>query len=205
MRNDGFTRRSPNHPSHGASVPDPAVRRRTLLSRLVLIALTPVLVGIGDAAPATAQIVVATDAFTVRTMVGGECTIQIGDLYFGTISPNMLADVDAATSGSVECDFTAQILFTLDAGTGGSGADGSSDSRSMIREFGPPDPDDVVLYYLYADEERTIPIGVAEPFIIHVAGGVAAPTEFTIFGRIPQQNIQSIGRYLSTVTATVGF
>lgn len=158
------------------------------------IALAAVAVAL-FAGPVLAQ--TSTDTFVVSITVENDCTIDVTDLDFGTVT-DLTPPIDGATAGTVTCTGTSPVSVSFDPGTGGAS---TFDTRQM--ELGP----DTIDYNLYADAAHTQILGDGTVGTVTIDfTSTGGPDPFDVFGQtFAGQNPQPPGTYTSTITATVTF
>lgn len=164
--------------------------------RRMLGALVVATVGGVLAAPVAAQ--TANDDFVVSITVENNCTIDVTDLGFGTVS-DLTATHDGATTGTVTCTGLSPVSISFDAGTGGA-------STFATRQMEEPGTE-TIDYNLYRDAARTEILGDGSGGTLTIdftsTGGADV---FDVFGQtVAGQNPKTPETYTSTITATVTF
>lgn len=159
------------------------------ISRLA-VALALIL-GTSTVGAATVQ-----DQFDVTLTVENECTVNAGDLNFGTAGGQIDADIDATSTITVNCNPDAAYNVLLNAGTG---------TGSSVADRYMNDGANVVQYQLYRDAGRTQVWGETIGTDTLSGTGNGADQSLTVYGRVLAGQSIPAGNYVSTVTATVDY
>lgn len=143
--------------------------------------------------------------FGVQLTVQNSCTLTAGgtaaDIDFGTVTGNITANRDAATTLTVNCNNGALYHVGLNDGLNASGGQRRLTNASTGQ---------FINYELYSDSLRTARWGIT------AAGGTATDVDgtgnnadqtLTVYGRVPGAPLQSVGAgvYNDTITATIEF
>jgi spore coat protein U-like protein len=134
--------------------------------------------------------------FTASATRLGSCTVVASDLNFG--SHAMLdADVDAATTISVNCTPDLSYSVGLNGGT-----QGATDPEQ--RQMANPSGTEFVTYGLYKDATHLQPWGSSGSAL---SSGVGSGSDqlLTAYGRVPTQATPSPDTYNDTVVVTVNY
>lgn len=134
---------------------------------------------------------------TATAQIVGSCTIDAGDLDFGTRT-SLAGTIDGSASIGLNCTSGTPYTVRLDGGLAGNVA-----ARQMGLNGAPPG---VIGYQLYRDSGRLEPWGDGTGGTLTRAGtGTGLPTTLTVYGRIPSQTTPLAGAYQDVVTATVEY
>ena len=154
-----------------------------------LAALAMLCIGAGAA---SAQ--VRTGNMTVRAQVNADCQLTTHDLDFQVY--NSSAAKTATTTLEIRCTpgATASISFN-----GGSNVQGQlrrmSNGATNLLEYG-----------LYKDAAYSTPIDIGgEAYKIAAAPNPAAPVTFTVYGKVPANQVVQAGGYTDVVVISVQF
>jgi spore coat protein U-like protein len=131
-----------------------------------------------------------TDTMTVSITIENSCTVDAGDMTFGTQTSLATALTTTATV-SVDCTNQGPITVAFD---------GDPSARQMDGPSGA-----TINYELHRDAARTEVLGSAAGQTLSgtSTGGVQ---NFTVYGRVPAgQGAKPVGAYTDTVTATLTF
>lgn len=166
---------------------------------------TALLSALLSAAPIAANAANNSANFGVQLTVQNSCTITAGntasDINFGTVTGNIVANLDAATTLTVNCNNGALYHVGLN-----DGVNASAGQRRMLSSA----TGQYVNYELYSDSSHTARWGItgAGGTTTDVDGtGNNANQTLTVYGRVPGSPTQSVGAgtYNDTITATVEF
>lgn len=144
----------------------------------------------------------ASDTMGVSATVAGSCTINAGDMAFGTYDPivtHASAALDATSTISVVCATGSSATLRLSQGL--NAVEGSTDAAPLRQLVSGAN---VLSYQLFTDEAlsdvwgNTLATGVS-----HTGTGAAA--SFTVYGSIPGGQNVPLGAYVDTVTAYIDF
>jgi spore coat protein U-like protein len=177
---------------------DPAISCRfDRLAAAGLFGAAAICLTVWTAFPAPLRAATATDTFDVTITIQAECVVAAGNtLDFGTQGV-LDADVDAATTISIQCTDGTGYTIDFDAGLG-SGA--TTTDRLMT---GPASA--TVVYRLFQDAGRTQNWGNTDTVDNVSDTGTGAAIQYDVYGRVPAQITPVVGIYADTITVTVTF
>lgn len=145
----------------------------------------------------------SSDTMGVSATVAGSCTINAGDMAFGTYDPivtHASTALDATSTISVVCATGSSATVRLSQGL--NPVDGTSTDAAPLRQL--VSGANVLSYQLFTDEAlsdvwgNTLATGVTHT-------GTGAEATFTVYGSIPGGQNVPLGAYVDTVTAYIDF
>jgi len=155
-----------------------------------VLLLGTLLVPAADAPAAT-----KTAKFSVTATIQSDCTVSATNLAFGTVGI-LQANVDATSTISVTCTPDTAYTLGLNEGT----AVGSTvDARLMANGSA------TLGFQLYSDPQRTQVWGITDGTDTVGGSGTGQVTNYTVYGRIPQQATPQVGDYATEITATITY
>lgn len=134
----------------------------------------------------------ATSNIQVTANISGTCTVAATNLAFGNYTG---ATLDGVSTISVKCTNGLGYKIALSAGTG-TGA--TTAQRVMM--FGI----ETLNYNLYKDSQRSIAWGDNGDGTVSDSG-TGQQQDFTVYGRIPDNQNSPVGNYTDTIAVTVSF
>ena len=161
---------------------------RAISSGILSIALIVVMANGTSAATSTSTI-------SVSVTVPTSCNVTGGSLAFGSY------DVLSATPTDASMIFTATCATGTTAAIGlGLGSHASGSTRRMTDADG-----DLLPYELYKDSGHTTIWGQSGSDAVSYLSASSAPSNFTIYGRIPAQENVDTATYSDSITVTITF
>jgi spore coat protein U-like protein len=154
-----------------------------------LLATAVAVAGMSSASAGSEQ-----DTFEVRLVVTNACTISATDMVFPPVTGSITADIDGASTVTVNCNDGATYSVALDNGAN----DGGSGQRRLT------DGSQTVDYGLFSNAARDQAWGTGGG--LEVGGtGNDSDQDIPVYGRVPAGQSVGQGTYTDTVTATVSF
>lgn len=162
---------------------------------LLLVALTWSVLAAALTGEQSAEAATATDTFQVTASVTAACSVTANDLNFGAYDPLSASPTDSSSSLSVTCTLSTPYRIGLDKGQG---AGATITNRKMTSGT------QTLTYSLYQDAARDVVWGDTVP--TSVSGiGTGNAQGYTVYGRIPAQQIVPPSTYTDTILVTVTF
>lgn len=137
----------------------------------------------------------ADDQMIVSIQIENSCTIEAGDMSFGSAT-SLAGDLDATADVTLDCSNQGPVEVSFSAGSSGDQL-----ARAMQGPSGA-----TISYQLYDDAARTNPLGDGAGGTVTLADtSTGSEQVFTVYGRVPAQGAKPIGAYSDSITATVSF
>ena len=142
-----------------------------------------------------------TSSFTVTATVLTTCLIVSLPLAFGNYDPTASSPTTGQTTITATCTLSAPYTIALNNGTGtGANYTTGASGRQMTLIAG----SSTIGYNLYQDSAYANVWGNASTALFS-GTGTGLPQFYTVYGRIPAQQVAGAGAYLDTITATLTF
>jgi spore coat protein U-like protein len=142
----------------------------------------------------------AQATLSISATVSKNCTISTAPVAFGaydSVGPNATAPRDGTGTVTVTCTKGAVAKVGLNAGSN-AGAGTTRRMAGSAAEF--------LTYELYKDAAHATVWGNTASDSLEVPAAVNQnPQNFTVYGRVPQNQTAAVGSYTDTVLATVNF
>lgn len=171
------------------SVHEKTINKRMLMRPGIVSACASLMMAGGVASAQT-----ATTTFQVSANVLKACTVAATDLLFGTYDPTATTPLDATNTILVNCTNGTTYEIGLNLGANPDGT-----TRRMTNGT------DFLAYELYQDSARTTVWGNTPGTDTVSSTGTGTDQNFTVYGRIPEQQNISAGAYTDTVNVTVTY
>lgn len=154
---------------------------------------------IAAGACAPANLVSQGSNFMVAGQVANDCTLDIPDASFGTVT-QLASPVNATTNATMTCTIGAPWVLSLDAGS--TPGNTYAARRMSLGGSGPG----VVAYQIYRDPGPANVWGNGTMGTVTSTGtGTGTPQSVPIYLQVPAQGSHSEGTYSDRVTATLTF
>ena len=141
----------------------------------------------------------ATASLSISATVSKNCTISTAPVAFGaydSVTANATAPLDGTGTVIVTCTKGAPAKVGLNAGGNAQGA-----TRRMVGTA-----TEYLTYELYKDAAHAAVWGNTAADALDVPAAVNQnPQNFTVYGRVLQNQTAAVGAYTDTVVATVNF
>ena len=169
------------------------------MRRIVIVLAGLAVVSIAAESRLFGQTQSATASLNISATVSKNCTISTAPVAFGaydSVTTNKAAPLDGTGTVTVTCTKGAAAKVGLSAGGNASGT-----TRRMAGTA-----TEHLTYELYKDAAHASVWGNTAADALDVPAAVNQnPQNFTVYGRVLQNQVAAVGAYTDTVVATVNF